>query len=238
MRRNRRHKQLDIQFPNRWGGWRKGAGRKRRAGRRRVPHRTRPKLASRFPVHVTVRIAPGLPRLRGFKVAKLMRRAFVRGCNKDAFRICQFSVQGNHIHLICEASNCTALSRGVQGWKVRVARSLNGLWHRKGTVFDDRFHQEVMKTPTQTRNTLCYVIQNARRHSEKLPRWAHGIDPFSSAWYFDGWKNKHWRRSLSPPANDPEAPGDPVAAPHTWLLRTGWRKRGLIDVAEVPAAAR
>jgi REP element-mobilizing transposase RayT len=231
--------QIEIEFPPGWGGPRKGAGRKRKPGRRkRVPHRVRPKLASRFPVHVNTRLLPGLPRLRGFEIARVLRRAFVNGCNKDRFRICQFSVQGNHLHLICEARDGVALARGVKGWKTRITRALNKLWKRKGTVFDDRYHEEILRTPEQVRNAICYVIQNARRHGQRLPAWAGGIDPFSSAWHFDGWRNQRWRQGLSPPLEDSAAPGDPVAPAHTWLLATGCRrsKNGLIDVTEIPAA--
>ena len=166
------------------------------------------------------------------------RRAFVRGCDKGGFRICQFSVQGNHIHLICEAVNASELARGVQGWKIRVTKGLNQPWRRQGTVFDDRYHLEIMKSPRQVRNGLCYVMQNARRHGHRLPAWAGGIDPFSSAWYFHGWRDDSWRKGVPPPLPDPDAPGVPVAEARTWLLAIGWRRHGLISIAEVPAAGR
>jgi hypothetical protein len=44
-------------------------------------------------VHVTVRFVAGLPRLRRPGPAKVLKAAFVRGCDKGSFRICQFSVQ-------------------------------------------------------------------------------------------------------------------------------------------------
>ena len=238
----RKTTQLTIHYPAGWGGRRAGAGRKRQGSRKRVPHRARPKLASRFPVHVTVRMLGGLPRLRGFDSAKVLRRAFVHGCKHDGFRICQFSVQGNHIHLICEAKNNRALARGIQMWKTRVTKGFNRHWRlsrgwlRKGTVFDDRYHSEIMKSPRQVRAGICYVMQNARRHGITLPAWAHGIDPFSSACYFDGWRDQRWRKGLPPPVPDPDAGKPPVALAHTWLLTQGWRRHSLIGPTEVPAA--
>ena len=180
------------------------------------------------PVHVTVRMCKDLPRLRNFDLAATLRRAFARGCTKSGFRICQFSIQGNHIHLICEASDRVSLARGVQGWAVRVARGLNGKLERSGTVFDDRYHAEVITTPRQARNALCYVLQNARRHGTRLDRAWHGVDPFSSAWWFDGWRDHAWRDGLAPP-DEPT-----VTKARSWLLRVGWRRHGLIDVSEVP----
>jgi REP element-mobilizing transposase RayT len=196
-----------------------------------VPHDARPALASRFPVHITVRLREGLPHLRNFELGKVLRGAFVRGCDRGRFRICHFAVLGNHIHLICEAADAQALSSGVAGWKVRVARNLNREWDRRGEVFEDRYHEEILRTPTQVRNALLYVLQNARRHGERGRGWVGGVDPFSSGRYFDGWRDA--------PDIPPPDPGEPlpVAPATTFLLTTGWRQRGLIGVGELPAAA-
>jgi REP-associated tyrosine transposase len=224
------------------GGRREGAGRKpKEPGKPRLRHGARVATNERFPVHITKRMRADVPRLRKFEICRVLRRAFVHGCTKRVlvdgtevvFRICQFSIQGNHIHMICEASTKTALARGVQGWSVRVARGLNGFWGRVGSVFDDRYHAEILRTPSQTRHALCYVLQNARRHGERIdPRYG-GADPFSSAWWFDGWRDETWRANQSPP--DVRT----VAEPATWLLRIGWRKArfGLIAIDEVPPAA-
>ena len=164
----------------------------------------------------------------------MLRHAFVQGCRKGAFRICQFSIQGNHIHLICEATDNEALARGIQGWSVRVARGLNGHLGRGGAVFDDRYHVGILTTPTRTRNALCYVLLNARRHGEALDPRFGGIDPFSSAWWFDGWSDSSWKVGLDPPEVRT------VAAAESRLLAVGWKrsKRGLLAIDEVPAAGR
>jgi hypothetical protein len=121
----------------------------------------------------------------------------------------------------------------MQGWCVRIARGINHALGRKGSLFDDRYHVEVITTPRQMRNTLCYVMQNARRHGEQLDARYHGIDPFSSAWWFDGWANERWRQGIPPPEPEP-----PVALATSWLLKTGWKRYGGIAVDEVPAAGR
>ena len=214
------------------GGRREGSGRKRSTSRRRVAHVARPATTFRFPVHVTTRVRAGVARLRNFELCSVLRRAFVHGCRKDGFRICQFSIQGNHIHMICEAKDAQSLAAGVQAWEVRVARGLNRMLGRKGSVFDDRYHCEVIKSPRQTRAALCYVMQNARRHGEHLDRRWNGIDPFSSAWWFDGWRDQGWRLGLLPPEEQTVAPAA------SWLLTVGWRRHGLLDLEEVPAARR
>jgi hypothetical protein len=117
---------------------------------------------------------------------------------------------------------------------VRVARAVNRYVDRSGGVFDDRYHFEELRTPTQTRNALCYVLQNARRHDLELDPRYRGADPFSSAWWFDGWRDASWKLGLDPPDECT------VAKPASWLLSVGWRraKAGLIAIDEVPPAAR
>jgi REP element-mobilizing transposase RayT len=228
-----RNRQQELPLKGRHGGARKGAGRKPGKGRPRVPHVQRPVVKPSWPVHVTVRMRRDVPRLRNFELAKVLRRAFVNGCRKEGFRICQFSIQGNHIHTICEASDRARLARGVQGWCVRLARGVNRAVGRSGSLFDDRYHVEVIRSPRQMRHALCYVMQNARRHGERLDGRYHGIDPFSSAWWFDGWADAGWRQGIPPPDPTP-----PVARSRSWLLNTGWRRHKLIAVTEVPAAGR
>ena len=181
-----------------------------------------------------MRMKADVPKLRRFELCKVLRRAFVYGCKKGEFRICQFSIQSNHLHLVCEAATAEARARGVQGFSVRVARGVNGHSGRHGTVFADRYHIEELLTPTQVRNALCYVLQNARRHGVHLDPSFHGADPFSSAWWFDGWQDTSWKLGLDPPESRT------VAEPESWLLRVGWQraKAGLIAIDEVPAAGR
>ena len=86
------------------GGRRVGAGRPRVAGSG-VSHLRRPLLASRHPVHVTARVGDGLASLRRRDVFKLVQRALVDGVSRQGFRVVEFSVQSNHIHLLCEGKD-------------------------------------------------------------------------------------------------------------------------------------
>lgn len=214
-----------------WGGKRKGAGRKPAGARAGVAHRRRAAIKPRTALHVTVRVGNGVGRLRRFRLVTALRAAFRKGCARDGFRLCQFSIQGNHIHLIVEADTAEALSRGMHAWEIRVARAINRMQARTGRVFPDRYHAVPLKSARQVRHALCYVLQNARRHGLSVP--AGSPDPFSSAWWFTGWAHERWRAGLKPPTE-----GASVAAPEGWLLKSGWRRWGAIGVDEVPAAAR
>ena len=130
----------------------------------------------------------------------------------------------DHLHLVVEADGPTAFERGVRGLAIRVAKAINRALGRRGHVWADRFHARLLRTPREVRNALVYVLHNIRRH---LPG-TRGLDPCSSARWFDGW------RTPVPAV----AEAAPVAPARTWLARIGWRRRGLIDVEERPRPAR
>lgn len=209
------------------GGRRRGAGRKPNGERAEASHAARPKLSGREPVLVTLKVKREGWNLRARRAMTLVLPALEAVLEKVGLRIVHFSVQHDHIHLIVEAQSAQALSRGIAGLCIRIARRLNKLMGKAGKVFAERFHQRVLSSPRQVRNAIRYVLLNARKHgvAPSDPRW---LDPCSSARAFDGWTIE-----IAPLA--PGATSPPTSAPTTWLLRVGWRRAGpLIDPSERP----
>jgi REP element-mobilizing transposase RayT len=165
-----------------------------------------------------------LPSLRQQVVFLEIHKAFDKTA-RSWFRIVHFSVQTDHIHLLVEASDKISLSRGLMGATIRLARAVNRPLRRSGRVFADRYHARALRTPREVRHGLVYVIMNWKKHLDR----ATDFDPCSSAWFFTGWKIPP---SVGPPE---ELPIDPVTQrPLTWLLRTGWKRHGLLDASERP----
>src|ERR1700742_2093441 len=118
-------KQLSLdsaRTPMGHGGWRPGAGRKKQKGS--VSHRTRAPFPTRFPQHVTLRLGADTPRIASEWLMKRGIRPCIPACEKPFFRVVEFNVLSNHVHLTCEADAMT-LARGVQGRAIRLARRLN-----------------------------------------------------------------------------------------------------------------
>jgi REP element-mobilizing transposase RayT len=212
------------------GGRRAGAGRKPNGDRAGVPHDTRSPLAARFPVHVTVKLREHLPPLRRRDAYAALRAAFAAGGDRNGFRLVHYAVLNDHLHFVAEASGRAALSRGVQGLLVRIARTLNRLWRRRGRVFADRYHDRILRSPREVRNVLRYVLGNGRKHAAagRAVTVPQAIDTYTSAPWFDGFRETIVVRGL-------EAVVRPVTEAHTWLLTIGWRRHGLISVTEQPA---
>jgi putative transposase len=157
------------------------------------------------------------------------------------------------VHLLVEADNKRALTRGMQSFQISAAKHLNRAVsvqsiargsakyreamanRRRGTVFPDRYHQEIIKTPKQARHTLAYVLNNWRKHKEDRHDFSRtwNVDPYSSGAVFDGWKEREEAVTLWP-LRETYLPLV-TYLPKTWLLREGWRRHGLIRFDEVPS---
>ena len=255
---------------------RRKPGRKPKGERAGAPHTVRPALKRGDAVPVVLRVVEEVGSLRKRHMYKALREASISVAKRElnakengAFRIVHVSIQREHIHLLVEANDKMALSRGMQSFQISAAKHLNRAVsvksvnvgalvaaspaervrakqayrramanRRRGTVFPDRFHQEIIRTPLQARHTLAYVLNNWRKHREDRGKlestW--NVDPYSTGVLFDGWKEREdavvlwkWPETYEPFV---------VYLPKTWLLREGWRKHGLVTFRHVPSAKK
>src|SRR5439155_20013934 len=97
-------------------------------------------------------------------------------------------------------------ARAIQGFSTGVAKGVSRMMARNGRVFDDRYHARVLRTPTEVRHALRYVLENARKHAaERGETYSPGyVDPYSSA----------------------GAPDLALPPAQTWLLRESWKRAG------------
>ena len=208
-----------------WGGKRSGAGRKLVGKRPTPPHRARPELDARHPVHVVLRARPDRMRLRQDWGYHAVRRVLPPYLGCDDFRIVHVSIQHNHLHLLVEAADRHALTRGMQSFAINLARELGC-----GKMFAHRYSATQIHTPFHARHALAYILNNWRRHRENYENGKElpaSIDPYSSAISFRGWRRPPtdvWRDYL---------PLD-VSPPRTRMLRDDWLRFGKIGVHETP----
>ena len=182
-----------------------------------------------------------------------MRLALNAAKNRFGFALVQFSIQRDHLHLIAEARDRRALSRGLQGLSIRVARAVNRRLEREGRVFADRYHARALKTPRAVRLALRYVLLNVRKHApaQHRPSPSPGpaevpagfVDRYSSAPWFAGFARppelvfgarsarEDWERASG--SSEP-----PVVSADGWLLRVGWKRAGRFDVDDTPGGDR
>src|SRR5262252_5814539 len=107
------------------GGKRRGAGRPPKGARAGAPHKERPFLHARYPVHVSLRVIGAVGNLRRRCVYQAIREATLTTARREDFRIVHVSIQRTHVHLLVEANDRGALSRGMQGFQISAAKHLN-----------------------------------------------------------------------------------------------------------------
>src|SRR4051812_37878499 len=187
--------------------------------------RHRPRAAHKYwnPLHVTMSALRGLPSFRAQTLYAAFERA-VRRTRREDFRIVEFSVQDNHLHLIVEADDSDSLARGMKSFSVRANRLFNAAVGRgRGRVWGDRYHRRDLTSARQVRNALVYCLANYKKHQHVttgVPR----IDPCSSARWFQGWT------AIREHDDGPS----PSAIARTVLLRSAWQKHGLVHPGERP----
>jgi putative transposase len=207
-------------------------------------------LKPRFPAHVVLRIAKDVGSLRKRDIYKAFRQATIAVFRHEAdaelpsFRIVHLSLQRTHVHLLVEAESQAALSSGMQRFQISAAKRVNRVVsagrgeRRRGSVFPDRFHQEIIESPRQARRALSYVLNNWRKHAEDRSGRAQtfNVDPFSTGALFTGWKELAgtWTMWKWPETYDPML----VYLPRTWLLAEGWKKAGAVSYFDVPSERR
>ncbi|HEY0989439.1 MAG TPA: transposase [Kofleriaceae bacterium] len=190
-----------------------------------------------------MRVVPAVGNLRRRALYKAMRHATITAALRDRFRIVHISIQRNHVHMLAEAKDKLALARGMQGFQISAARNVNtalavGYRRRRGPVFADRYHLEVITSPTRARHALSYVLNNWRKHKEDRygPAATWLVDPYSTGILFADWKELEDKVMMWPMRETYEPLF--VRRPASWLLREGWKLGGSVSVHDVPSTQR
>lgn len=218
---------------NTWGGARPGAGRPPNGERAGVSHLKRVEVTGKEPVHVMLRVQPGVRSLREPKVFAAVLSGLAAGRRRVGFRLVHFSVQRDHLHLLVEASQRQALARGLQGLSIRIARAVNRVLGRHGRLFGDRYQSRVLSSPEAVKGALAYLLLEAR--TERGRSGAPALDRCSSAQWFDGFAAKRARSSVQRREAGRDASETPVVPAKSWLLTVGFKRAGPIAASDAPS---
>ena len=106
-----------------------------------------------------MRVVREVGSLRRREMYKALREATITAAMRERLRIVHVSLQRDHVHMIVEAENKAALAKGMQGFMISAAKHINrglgdGARRRRGKVFNDRYHVEVITSPTQARHAI------------------------------------------------------------------------------------
>ena len=162
-------------------------------------------------MHVTLRMARGVWNLRSQRGFSQVAEALRQERRVALLRVVAFSVQGNHVHMIVEADSTSELARRMKGFGARFAKAMNRMMGRpRGKVLAERYHAVPLRSPTQARNALLYVLENHARHGARSGFNAlAGPDPFAGT------------SVIAVARGSPVASTPLLSAPRSWVLRVG-----------------
>jgi REP element-mobilizing transposase RayT len=101
--------------------------------------------------------------LENIEFKELFLQVVTRAKEKYSFKLRNFCIMGNHIHLDIEPSSNENLSRIMQ-WILSVyARVYNNIHGYKGHVWYDRFKSKAIQSFQQLINTFMYIANNPVR---------------------------------------------------------------------------
>lgn len=221
-------RQLEFKKVKGWGGKRKGAGRPNRSGE--VSHRKREKIDLTKPVHITLHLEKKTANLRNSEILVEFRKAII-AAKPFGLSVLHYSLQKNHLHMIVEAPKTDALGRGMKSFGSRFAKAIRKIIGGNGRIFAGRFHAHVLKTPTEMRRALAYVLLNYSKHTKLIEH----IDDYSSGYAFQHWRELIGHRVKGVMADQlrgryrsewPE-----LSPPQSWMARIGWQRGKSISFA-------
>jgi len=115
-----------------------------------VSHKARPRFAARAALHIVLRLS-GRVQLGNTRVRSAVLEALREGRELHGLHVIALGRSGEQLHLIAEAENNAALSRGMQGLSIRIAKGINRAIGAKGNIFADHFEAFVLRSPKELR---------------------------------------------------------------------------------------
>lgn len=124
----------------------------------RILH-TRRAVSPGRPMHLTVRVRPGVPGLRRTAVLDVLR-VLLRAARERGLRTVALAVLPTHVHWVVMTPSAAVLRDATRYVLGRLAKHLNRLFGRRGPVFEDRYWSTCCRTARAAWNVLGYVLRN------------------------------------------------------------------------------
>jgi REP element-mobilizing transposase RayT len=122
--------------------------------------------------------------LRDRQSAKLMHEAFLHFQHKRYFISC-FVIMPNHCHAIVRPLGTFDLESIVGSWKGFVARELNKLRKKRGSLWQDESYDRIVRDEEHLYRVLQYIGRNPVLAGLPRDQWIRWVDP---NWEAAGWR--------------------------------------------------
>jgi REP element-mobilizing transposase RayT len=169
----RKSKQLSLTNP-------KGAGRKAMHDKG-IRYIKRALISRPMPLHLTIKLKKA--QIQNKVILKALKHAIQRA-RLAKLRIIHFSLEHDHVHLYVECESNVVLTMGMKALGVSFAKKINKHFKSKGQVYKTRFHLRVLKSASEVKNVINYILKNGIKHK----RTNSVFDPYNSSFALHNFK--------------------------------------------------
>lgn len=163
----RKNKQMTLTNP-------KGAGRKA-VHDKSIRHIRRERILKPTSMHLTIKVRENKADIKTKSILKALHHAIIRARLKG-IRVIHYTLEYNHVHLLVEAHCHTIMHRGMQAFGISIAKAINKIKIRSGTVYKHRYHLRKITSPRQLKNVIHYIFHNGIHHKRTMSF----LDPYNS----------------------------------------------------------
>jgi len=210
-----------------WGGKREGAGRPKSSAM--VSHLKRPRVGSKRPVKISLKLRSTSPILRDPQIYDVFEKACLRA-RRFGLRIIHYALLDRKILMICEFKKQESLEKSFKSLNTSLAIALKKRYlelhgeKHQGPVFLGRFHMELLSSADEVRLAIrdLYLSATWEDKVEAAP------DPYSSAALVTQWSDvlrEEFHESFNRVtfSADEKARAKRITAlPQFWLTQSGW----------------
>jgi REP element-mobilizing transposase RayT len=140
----------------------KGAGRMA-IHDRGIRHIARDQIKRTTPLHLTIKIESKKAGIKNKNILTALHHS-IKNARLLGLRILHYSLEYDHVHLLVEADNNGILGRGMQSFGISFSKGINKIKQMNGRVFKSRYHFRKLKTPSEIKNVLNYILRNGIKH--------------------------------------------------------------------------
>jgi hypothetical protein len=138
-----------------------------------IRHIKREEIRRPMPLHLTIKLIKA--DIQNKIILKGLRHAIFRA-RLQGLRIIHYSLEHNHVHLYAECDNNITLGKAMKAFGVSFVKKVNSYFLRKGTCYKTRYHLRTLRSASEVKNVLNYILKNGMKHK----RTSSVIDPYNS----------------------------------------------------------
>ncbi len=128
-----------------------------------IRHIARDEVKRSTPLHLTIKVERTKAGLKNKSILKVLHSS-IKKARIIGLGIIHYTLEFDHVHLLVEADNKRVLGKGMQSFGISFSKGINKLKGLRGQVFKTRYHLRKLRTPTEVKNVLNYILGNAVKH--------------------------------------------------------------------------